>query len=60
LAEQAVEATILANRSLALDEETETVLEGEALNIGHSLLFFEGIGHTCETEFAELAKGLFN
>jgi hypothetical protein len=60
LAEQAVEAAILANGSLALDEETETVLEGEALNIGHSLLFFEGIGHTCETEFAELAKGLFN
>jgi hypothetical protein len=49
----------LANRSLPLDEKAETVLEGEALDVGHGLLFFEGIGHTSETEFTELGEGLF-
>ena len=43
----------------ALDEESEAVLEGEALDVGHGLLFVEGIGHAGEAEFAELGEGLF-
>ncbi len=59
LSQQPGETPILADRSLALDEEGEAVLEGEALDIGHGLLFIECIGHAGEAEFAELGEGLF-
>jgi hypothetical protein len=59
LAEQPGKAAVLANRRLPLDEEGEAILEGEALDIGHGLLFIEGIGHASETEFTELGEGLF-
>ncbi len=58
LAQQPGEAPILADRNLPLDEEGEAVLEGEALDIGHGLLFIECIGHAGEAEFAELGEGL--
>ena len=59
LAEQPGKAAILANRSFPLDEESEAILEGEALDVGHGLLFIEGLGHASETEFTELGEGLF-
>jgi len=59
LAEQSGEAAILADRSLPIYEEGEAILEGETLDVGHGLLFIEGIGHASETEFTELGEGLF-
>jgi hypothetical protein len=38
----------------------EAVLEGEALDVGHGLLFLEGISHTGESELAESGEGRFN
>ena len=45
--------------SLPIYEKGEAVFEGEALDVGHGLLFLEGIGHAGEAEFAELGEGLF-
>ena len=59
MAEQSGKAPILADCSLPLYEEGQAILEGEALDVGHGLLFIEGLGHASETEFTELGEGLF-
>jgi hypothetical protein len=58
LAQELGLTAILADGSLPLDEEGETVLEGEVLDLGQDLLFLEGVGHAGEAEFAEAGEGL--
>ena len=38
---------------LALEEERESVLEGEFGDVGHAELLVEGLGHPAQAEFVE-------
>ena len=60
LPEQASPAPVVADRALAVEEQSKAVLEGEGLDIGDAALLFEGSGHAMEFEFLELVEGLFD
>jgi hypothetical protein len=54
------EAAIIAEGDLAFQEQSQAVLEGEAVHVGHAPLLFEGLGHTGEAKFVELIESLLS
>ena len=52
------EAPVVTDRDLPLEQEGQAVLEGEALDVGHSELLLEGVGHAGEAQLVELVEGL--
>ena len=56
--EEPGEAPVVAEGDLPFQEEGQTVVEGEALDVGHAHLFFQGLGHAGEAELVELVEGL--
>jgi hypothetical protein len=57
LAEEALEAAVGPFTLFALQEEDETVVKGEVLDIGQALLFLESCGHAGEPELVEEIEG---
>jgi hypothetical protein len=53
LTEEALEAAVGPFTLFAFQEEDKTVVEGEVVDIGQALLFFESRGHTGEPELVE-------
>jgi len=52
------EAAVVAEGDLALEQKSESVLEGEGVEIGHEELLLEGLGHPGEAELVEAIEGL--
>jgi hypothetical protein len=52
------EAAVVAEGDLALEQESESVLEGEGVEIGHTELLLEGLGHPGEAELVKAFESL--
>ncbi len=48
--EEPREASILAGGLLAVEEQREALLKGEAGDVGNAALFFQRVSHACEAE----------
>jgi hypothetical protein len=57
LAQETLEPPVGPIRLLPLEQEGETILEGEFLDVAHLLLFLEGDAHPGEPEFVKELEG---
>jgi hypothetical protein len=57
LPEEPLEATLGTVGLLPFEEQGETILEGEFIEVGHALLLLEGDGHAGETKFVKEFEG---
>jgi hypothetical protein len=54
-----LEAAIFPEGPLAVHDQTETLFEGEVMEIGLLELFFKAFGHAEEFQAIEFIEGLF-
>jgi hypothetical protein len=57
LSEKSLEAPLGAVGLFPFEEQGETVLEGELIEVGHALLFLKGDGHAGKSEFVKEFEG---
>ena len=57
LAQARGQATVFPLRELAVDEESEALLEGEGRDVGHLELLDEGLIHASEAQGLEFIEG---